>query len=145
MRRLGYKLAHALLRAYWFIARPQGTGVKCVLLAGDRVLLVRHTYGPRRWELPGGTLKSGEPAVEGAKREMHEELGIETEQWRDLGAVRTRVHHKHDTLRCFQARIDGARLVIDRGEIAAVEWFSPDDLPPDAPPYVHAVLARLPR
>ncbi len=123
LRRVGYRLAYALLRIYWFIFRPRGGGVKCVLTGSAGVLLVRHTYGPRYWDLPGGTLKSGEPPRVAATREMQEELGITIDDWSVLGELRTRIHHRHDALHCFQARIDSTPLTVDRGEIAATQWF----------------------
>ena len=59
-RRAAYRLAYGLLRVWWFIRRPQVAGVKCLLTHGNEVLLVRHTYGPDVWDLPGGGVKSGE-------------------------------------------------------------------------------------
>ena len=41
------------------------------------MLLVRHTYGPRAWDLPGGAIKRGEPPIDAARREMDEELGLD--------------------------------------------------------------------
>ena len=60
VRRAGYRVAHAGLRVYWRVARPQTRGVKCVVRDGDDVVFVRHSYGDRRlWELPGGGIKRG--------------------------------------------------------------------------------------
>src|SRR5579875_1019747 len=77
LKRTGYRTAYNVLRVYWFVRRPEVRGVKCVLTKGDRVLLVRHTYGDRRWDLPGGRMRRDEPAVNTARREMQEELGVE--------------------------------------------------------------------
>ena len=41
------------------------------------LLLLRHSYGPKVWALPGGGLKPGEDPAECAKREVAEELGLE--------------------------------------------------------------------
>ena len=42
-----------------------------------RVLLVKHSYGPLNWELPGGAVELGESVVEAAVRETQEETGLE--------------------------------------------------------------------
>jgi 8-oxo-dGTP pyrophosphatase MutT (NUDIX family) len=58
-----------------------------VLDEEDRVLLVgqyRYTLGGYFWELPEGGSPPGEPAVEGAKRELREETGVIAEDWRPL-------------------------------------------------------------
>jgi len=43
----------------------------------ERVLLVRHTYGPLDWHIPGGASEPAESVVESALRELREETGIE--------------------------------------------------------------------
>jgi 8-oxo-dGTP diphosphatase len=45
--------------------------------AEKRILLVRHTYGPLNWEVPGGASEPGESVVETALRELREETGLE--------------------------------------------------------------------
>ena len=47
-----------------------------------RVLLVKHSYGERNWELPGGGGEARESVEETARREAREEVGLE------LGEVR---------------------------------------------------------
>jgi 8-oxo-dGTP pyrophosphatase MutT (NUDIX family) len=144
-RRLGYRTALALLRVWWFVRRPSLHGVKCVLTDGDRVLLVRHTYGRRDWDLPGGSPKRGERFRDAARREMHEELGLTIDGWTDLGGIDALTYNRHDTLHVFHARIDAPRLTLDLGELAAAEWFTRDALPADRNPYVAAILERVPR
>lgn len=136
-------MAWTLLRAYWFLFRTEVNGVKCVLTDSGRVLLVRHTYGKRTWDLPGGSLKRGEPPSVAARREIHEELGIEVSDWASLGAVADRLNHRRDNMHCFQAEVSGARLEINRCQLAAVDWFSRQELPPDLAPYVQRILARV--
>lgn len=43
---------------------------------GDRVLLVRKTYG-NKWDIPGGYVDRGESPAAACEREVREELGIE--------------------------------------------------------------------
>jgi len=44
--------------------------------AADRILIVRHTYGPLNWELPGGMSEPGESFDTTALRELGEETGL---------------------------------------------------------------------
>jgi 8-oxo-dGTP pyrophosphatase MutT (NUDIX family) len=142
IRRAVYRTAFTVLRVYWFVARPELSGVKCALQDGSRVLLVRHTYGPRFWDLPGGTLRRGEPPIECARREMAEELGVAIEDWRPLGEMHVTAFHKRDTLHCFHAELGSRSVSIDRGELAAADWFEPAGLPEDLGPFVRRILAR---
>ncbi len=143
LRRRGYRLAYAVLSVYWFLTRPSTHGVKCVLTDGDRVLLVRHTYGRPEWELPGGSIKSGEEPHNAARREMHEELGVAIDHWSSLGEVCGRAQHRRDTLHCFRAEIRDPALTLDLGELYTANWFPLGRLPADIGQYVHPVLRRL--
>jgi 8-oxo-dGTP pyrophosphatase MutT (NUDIX family) len=130
---LGYRLAYRVLQVIWFITRPSQNGVKCLLCHGDEILLVRHTYGVRDWDLPGGMVKRGEHPEQTARREMHEELGVQPPQWADLGSVSTTLEHRQDTIHLFGAELVTPSVTIDRGELAAAQWFSPGELPPMRP------------
>ena len=68
-----YKLIHSFLKIYWFIFRPKTKGVICLILSGDELLLIRHTYGHSAWTLSGGGLKKNESKEEAVKREVKEE------------------------------------------------------------------------
>ncbi len=131
-----------LLCAYRFIVRPRLNGVKCVLTDGDLVLLVRHTYGPRAWDLPGGGVKHRERPATAAQREMREELGVQLKHLRDMGEVLARLHNSPVTVHCFLAELPAPAFAIDRGEIASVRWFPRQGLPPNLGRLVRPVLTR---
>jgi 8-oxo-dGTP pyrophosphatase MutT (NUDIX family) len=144
LRRVGYRIAHALLRTYWRVARPHTRGVKCVVREGDAVLFVRHSYGDRRcWELPGGGIKRGEEPRDAAAREAREELGLDLADWRALGAVEARGYGKRTTVICFEARPADRAVTIDRGEIEEARWFDAQAPPPRLGLDARVVLTRL--
>jgi 8-oxo-dGTP pyrophosphatase MutT (NUDIX family) len=143
VRRQGYRLAFALLRIYWFVKRPTLHGVKCVLTTGDQVLLVRHTYGPPRWDLPGGAVRRRERPETTARREMHEELGVTIDDWALLGEVWADSYHCRDTLHCFTAELQRPEFVFDRAELAAARWFPRAELPADVKAHVAPIVALL--
>jgi 8-oxo-dGTP pyrophosphatase MutT (NUDIX family) len=125
LRRAGYRVAHAGLRAYWRVARPHTLGVKCVVRDGDAVVFVRHSYGDRRqWELPGGGMKRGEDPRDTAAREAREELGLDLREWRALGSVEAYGYGKHTTVICFEAHARTRALTLDEGEIEEARWFA---------------------
>ena len=58
-----------------------------VLDDDDRVLLVgqhRYSLDAYSWEIPEGGVPPGESALDGARRELREETGIEADGWREL-------------------------------------------------------------
>jgi ADP-ribose pyrophosphatase YjhB (NUDIX family) len=141
-RRAAIRCAYVGLRVYWFIARPKVVGVKCVVAHDDQVLLVRHTYGRRHWDLPGGTVRRRELPIEAARREMREELGRRIEDWEDLGVLYVTTNHHRDNLHMFEAQLDDPQLDIDLTELAEASWFRRDDLPPDTGHFTGKILAR---
>ncbi len=142
VRRVAMRCAWFGLRTYWFVFRPKVVGVKCVLLSDDDVLLVRHTYGRRGWDLPGGTVKRREVPIDAARREMHEELGRRIEDWEHLGVMFANGDHRRDNIHLFRTHLDDRQLDIDLMELAEADWFHPDRLPHDASPFVARILAR---
>ncbi len=133
---------YRVLRIYWFLRRPRLNGVKCVVTDGNRVLLVRHTYGPRHWEVPGGGIKRHEPPSSAARREMREELGIDVKDWTALGEMPATIYDRRGTLHCFYATMSAARIAPDPGELADARWFVPTELPSNLGPYVASIIER---
>lgn len=143
MRRVAIRCAYLALRVYWFLRRPELSGVKCVLTDGNDVLLVRHTYGRRIWDLPGGTVRRRETPIAAARREMQEELGRRIDEWADLGELYVRNNHHRDNMRLFHAAVPDRQLDIDLTELDCADWFPRDQLPPDLNRVVPAILTRV--
>jgi len=129
-------LHRAALRAVWNLrnvwrrlVKPRLAGVCLILTDSEgRVMLVRHSYGPAGWALPGGGCDSGERAEDAARREMREELGCELD---DLVLIRTEqetLAGAPHTAYIFTARLAGDPQP-DGREIVEVKFFAPDALP----------------
>jgi 8-oxo-dGTP pyrophosphatase MutT (NUDIX family) len=61
-----------------------------VLDAEDRLLLVgqhRYTLDAYSWEIPEGGVAAGESALDGARRELREETGVEAAEWHELARL----------------------------------------------------------
>ncbi len=61
-----------------------------VLDEADRVLLVgqhRYALDAWSWEIPEGGVPAGETALDGARRELLEETGVEASEWRELARI----------------------------------------------------------
>jgi 8-oxo-dGTP pyrophosphatase MutT (NUDIX family) len=61
-----------------------------VLDDDDRIVLVgqhRYTLDEWSWEIPEGGVPAGESALEGAKRELREETGLEAATWKEIARI----------------------------------------------------------
>jgi 8-oxo-dGTP pyrophosphatase MutT (NUDIX family) len=61
-----------------------------VLDADDRLLLVgqhRYVLDAYSWEIPEGGVPDTESALEGARRELREETGVEASEWHELARL----------------------------------------------------------
>lgn len=107
-------------------------GAASVIVNNGMVLLVRHNYGRRNWEIPGGVSEPGESAEATARREAREEIGVDLEidaltgvywepSWGGIGG-----HHF-----VFRAHLRPGSVpaVADPREILEVRWCAPSDPP----------------
>lgn len=130
LRRFGYRCAYALLRCYWFLARPQVTGTLCLITHDQHLLLIRNTYGRQGWTFPGGMMKRGEAAELTIRREVQEEVGIPLATVRSLGMLTGRQAYRRDIIHVFVAPAPSIKAHIDPGEILEARWFPLAALPP---------------
>jgi 8-oxo-dGTP pyrophosphatase MutT (NUDIX family) len=125
-----YKVAYSFLKIYWFIFRPKTRGVICLILSGDELLLIRHSYGRPAWTLSGGGFKKNETKEEAVKREVKEELGLEiTPEY--VGEFTHHPEHRVDTVFCFVAKVAKEEPKIDHLEIKEAKWCNINNLPED--------------
>jgi 8-oxo-dGTP diphosphatase len=138
--RIARRVAYRLLGVYWFVRRPDTHGVKLLIRDGDQLLFVRHAYGNRRvWEFPGGGMKSRETPEECARREAHEEVGVDIAAWTHIGDV-VYEHYATAHLTYLTAPIAGQRVRMHRGELAETRWAPGATPPSPLGPHARAAL-----
>ena len=72
---IGLRRAYAVLRGYWFLARPETVGVYVAVWNKEELLLIKNPY-KNYYRLPGGGIAKNESLAEAAARELREEVGI---------------------------------------------------------------------
>ena len=129
------RVADTLRRWVWRAFGPRTVGVRGLVVDGeDRVLLVRHSYGQRVWQLPGGGVHRRESLVAALHRELREETGvIVTGPVRLLGTYSSLTDGKSDHISVFVVDTF-EREDNDSTEVDAARFFPMDDLPEDASP-----------
>jgi ADP-ribose pyrophosphatase YjhB (NUDIX family) len=142
-RRLLQPLVWPLYQVHSRLFRAVTLGVRGLVLneAGE-VLLVEHTY-MRGWYLPGGGVERGETTEQAVIRELEEEAGVRVVGRPQLVAV----HANHSVFRGDHVliyRVDqwAQCAASQQGEIRAVGWFAPDQLPADVSPGTRRRIAE---
>jgi len=107
-------------------------GALCV--DNGRVLLVRRAHPPFEgfWDIPGGFLDEGEGPLDGLRRELREETGLEVEPERFLGIWMDRYggdSTAEATLNLYwTARVVGGDAA-PADDVSELRWFNRDELP----------------
>ena len=123
-----YRVAYQLIRLYVFIFRPRlRGGVLCLVEWDDKLLLVRHSYGSRGWNLPGGNMSAGESPEQAARRELKEEVGIEAVELRRTAVFPAIRGSGRPPVSYFHAVVRGPQFEVASGEIQEAGWFTFDE------------------
>ena len=121
-----------------YVAYANPAPAVCALLVDDggRVLLTRRRWEPYAgmWDLPGGFLGEDEHPLDGLRRELLEETGLEVEPVDFLGVWLDDYGDGPDaptTLNLYwTARVIGGEAVAG-DDAAELGWFPRNALPPD--------------
>jgi len=65
---------------------------KVIIIKNNKILLLQNTNG--KYELPGGHIEVGESAIDGAKREVKEETGLDVINLKKITSNNSRVLYK---------------------------------------------------
>lgn len=133
LHRALYRLGHFARRQVWKIRRPTVWGVRVLALDPQgRVLLVRHSYGSRKWMPPGGGLRDGEDPVAAAARELMEETGCTLSDARLAVMAEEDLHGASNKVHVVVGRTEGQPRP-DGREIVEAQFFALDALPEQLP------------
>ncbi len=100
-----------------------------ILNTAGKVLMVKHTYGKRNWELPGGRGEGGESPADTAIREVREETSLQVSALHMTGYYFDRATGGlHFVYRCV-SRDENEAPVPDGAEISECAYWLPDALP----------------
>lgn len=124
------------VRAYLFamgLKRRMTLGSRAVLIDGDRVYLIRHTYAPG-WHFPGGGIEPGETVEQGLAREVREESGYRLVGRPELFGVyhNTQATNRDHVVLYLCRRFEVAHAFRANFEIAEFGWFPWQALPEEA-------------
>jgi ADP-ribose pyrophosphatase YjhB (NUDIX family) len=111
----------------WRKADLRGCAVIIANSAGE-ILLLRHSYGPEVWALPGGGIDADEDPADAAIREIAEELGMALTSVQLIAEVAEVVSGSPHTAYVFAATSD-APPQPDQREVIEARFFAPDSLP----------------
>ena len=99
-----------------------------------RLMLVRRAIEPKKgkWDTPGGFLEEGEAPLDGLKRELREETGLEIEPGEFMGALIDLYGDRPEaqfvlSLNWAARILGGAPAPAD--DVSEIRWFAPDELP----------------
>jgi 8-oxo-dGTP pyrophosphatase MutT (NUDIX family) len=141
LHRLALRVAHAVRRRWWRVARVRLEG--CRILALDshgRVLLIRHSYGSGMWLLPGGGIARGEASLTAALRELAEETGLDLVEPRCLAVLDEPLYGTTNRVHLFSGTAQGT-LRCDGREVIEAKFFAPTEWPDDLSPRLARQLA----
>ncbi len=118
-----------LVRFYWCILKPKTFGVKVIVEYNNQLLLIRNSYGHKRWTFPGGKIEKGEKPIEAARREVLEETGLDLSDLRYVGEIVSTEEGNIDHISIFYGLAKNSKTVFCEFEIEEGGWFFKDMLP----------------
>lgn len=129
LHRLALRWAHRLRHRWRVLRRTPLAGVSVFVTDFQgRLLLVRHSYGPGGWALPGGGMNRGEDPLDAACREVAEEVRCTLEGAKVLDSIEETISGSPHTAWLVTGKTrDHPRP--DRREVVDARFFPVHSLP----------------
>lgn len=127
---LAFRIAHALLRTYWWFRRPRKGGILVAIWHLEKVLIIKNSYR-RQYTLPGGYQLRGESPAETGSRELLEECGlyVPIAELREVYRREFLFEHRRDDVIVVEAEVEQSpRLRIDHREVSEARFVNPDEV-----------------
>jgi ADP-ribose pyrophosphatase YjhB (NUDIX family) len=140
-----YIFANKIRTFYWYLFKPNTLGVKCLIINGDKVLLIKNSYQKNLWTIPGGRVNKNKTLENAVAREVLEEVGILV-NFKNLNRVleyRSEVEFKKDNLTCFVFMTANTFFKVDNVEVVEAAWFDKNELPENISKYVKMILNKI--
>ncbi len=112
-------------------------GAKAIIVNEGRILVLREAHydeGTNEgiWDVPGGRINPEEPIIEGLKREVMEESGLQIEAGEVLGVYETFPTIKGEACHIvrvyYQAKLISPSEVTLSGDHDLYEWIDPNEV-----------------
>ena len=130
---------------FCFIFRPRVRGAYVLVTYKEKILLIKNSYKPG-WTFPCGMVDRGETEIEGAKRELFEEVGINCSlsDLVFLKEVLSTKGFKKDHQFFYHLRLhDETEIVLDMREVIDFKWASVEDvLLQETPDSVRSIVSE---
>lgn len=130
-----------LKKLYYKVFHPITLGSRCMVIAGNTVLLVKHSYA-KGWYLPGGGVEKGESFRDAAKREVCEETGLDVDALKLFHLYYSRIEGKNDHIALFTTTHFSGKPHITGNEITEILFAPFDKLPADTSPATRRRIAE---
>lgn len=122
-------LAHRLRHRWRVWRKVHLAGCSVIVSRMDgAILLVRHSYGPQSWCLPGGGLGRGEDPEACARRELREEVHLSVDHMTLVGVMEEVISGSPHTAHVFHCLTDAIPR-IDGRELVEARFFPTHSLP----------------